>query len=97
MGGQQQVLLKVKILCWKEASLRTDLLFTIGLGQMIDMVLMKSPKPRGFSSIEMLPVQKWNYCAIVQKPVRTNPEAAHTIPPSIPEEWVQRELSTERY
>lgn len=81
----------------KRTFLRTDLLFTIGLGQMINMVFMKSPESRGIFSIEMLPVEKWIYCTIVQKPVMTTPEAAHTIPvTTIPEGWVQRELSSER-
>lgn len=53
----------------KETFLRTDFLFTTGLEKKINMVLMKVPKPRGIFSIEMLPVDKWNYCAIVQKPV----------------------------
>lgn len=53
----------------KETFLRADLLFTTGLGKKINMVLMKGPKPRGIFSTEMLPVDKWNNCAIVQKPV----------------------------
>lgn len=56
---------------------------------MISMVLMKGPKLGGIFSIEMLPVEKWNYCAIVQEPVKTTPEIACTIPvTNIPEGWV---------
>jgi len=56
---------------------------------MISMVLIKGPKLGGIVSIEMLPVEKWNHCAIVQEPAMTTPEKAHTIPvTNIPEGWL---------
>lgn len=56
---------------------------------MISTVLMKGPKLGGIFSIEMLPVKKWTYCAIVQEPVLTTAETAHTISvTNITEGWV---------
>lgn len=47
---------------------------------MISMVLMEKLKLGGIFSVEMLPLDKRNYCAIAQEPVTTAPEMAHTIP-----------------
>lgn len=52
------------------------------IGQMISMVLMEKLKLGGIFSVEMLPLDKRNYCAIAQEPVTTAPEMAHTIPVS---------------
>lgn len=53
---------------------------------MIGVVVMEALKLGGIFSVEMLPVDKRNYCAIAQGPITTAPETAHTIPvTNIPE------------
>lgn len=75
---------------------RNDLTIN-GFGHTIGMVLVEALKLGGIFNVEVLPVDKGNYCAIVQGPVTAAPEIAHTIPPISQKDGCELEQSTQRY